>query len=145
MSTSDNSTATTSSSQAANFDETESNVNPTSDTLHPASVTPSNTDTSIRISDNEVKQCLFKCDLCHWTYDSLLDLNSHMSRKHERKYKCDHPGCYSSFDFKIDMNRHLRTHQAEGSPRLFSCLAPDCDKAFSRKDNMLKHFEKKHS
>jgi hypothetical protein len=77
--------------------------------------------------------------------------SKHITRKHERRYKCN--DCDSAFSLRADLLRHQRVRHRRkdagsganagaNAAELFVCSNPSCKtpgKTFNRKDNLMRH------
>ncbi|KAL6067463.1 Transcription factor iiia [Balamuthia mandrillaris] len=59
----------------------------------------------------------FVCTFCQTQYSSKGGLRRHVSQKHnpKRTFKCEFPGCQSSFVSQANLTSHLKTHEENRS------------------------------
>ncbi|KAK4446659.1 hypothetical protein QBC34DRAFT_496707, partial [Podospora aff. communis PSN243] len=89
----------------------------------------------------------YQCRHCQLRFDKAYLLNKHITRKHERRYKCN--SCDSAFALRADLLRHERArhpnpNEKDGAEtsQLFLCKNTGCktpNKVFNRKDNLMRH------
>jgi uncharacterized C2H2 Zn-finger protein len=78
------------------------------------------------------------CSQCDLDFPTAGQLNSHVNRKHDQRYKCD--SCHRAFNLRADLIRHESSvHTLASAWRCTNepCLKPG--KVFARKDNFRRH------
>lgn len=78
------------------------------------------------------------CSQCDLDFATAGQLNSHVNRKHDQRYKCD--SCHRAFNLRADLLRHESSvHTLASAWRCMNepCLKPG--KVFARKDNFRRH------
>ncbi|XP_069112287.1 uncharacterized protein [Argopecten irradians] len=76
----------------------------------------------------------FMCDICGQAFYLQKQLNNHMRRHGERKYKCSFDNCHWSFYFSNELESHMRSHTRE---KPFLCDI--CGYAAATKNRLLRH------
>ncbi|KAK8832468.1 hypothetical protein WA577_002942 [Blastocystis sp. JDR] len=56
------------------------------------------------------------------------------------QYKCTYPGCNKVFNWKSNLNVHMRTHEVN-RPRDFVCPEPNCGKKFYDQQHLKQHLQ----
>jgi uncharacterized Zn-finger protein len=81
----------------------------------------------------------FKCDYpgCDSSFATSGTLTTHQ-RRHtgEKPFKCDYPGCDSSFATSGALTVHQRRHTGE---KPFKCDYPGCDSSFATSGKLIRH------
>ncbi|XP_060068747.1 uncharacterized protein LOC132548867 [Ylistrum balloti] len=80
----------------------------------------------------------FKCDVCDHSFLQSGDLKKHKLRKHNAKKELSCPHCPKKFGDKVDIKRHIKTHDGK-----LVCKA--CDKKFDNVDSAKIHKQLFHS
>lgn len=76
----------------------------------------------------------FMCDICGQAFYLQKQLNNHMRRHGERKFKCLFDNCHWSFYFANELESHMRSHTRE---KPFLCDI--CGYAAATKNRLLRH------
>ncbi|XP_021349969.1 uncharacterized protein LOC110448180 [Mizuhopecten yessoensis] len=76
----------------------------------------------------------FMCDICGQAFYLQKQLNNHMRRHGERKFKCSFDNCHWSFYFSNELESHMRSHTRE---KPFLCDI--CGYAAATKNRLLRH------
>ena len=84
-------------------------------------------------------QVSFVCGICDKSYSLKQNLQKHIRRTHENRFKCDE--CDAAFTKNKSLRVHKKTHQAGGADGeaadKYSCNV--CNKAFASASKLKKH------
>jgi len=92
-----------------------------------------------------------RCEYCSQIFPKRYKLNKHL-KKHLRPFSCTVAGCQRAFEFKKDLERHLKAKHRETVPgtALFYCpyegckFSLDAGAGLTRKDNLNRHIQSQH-
>lgn len=83
-----------------------------------------------------------QCHICKTVLSSKYALQTHMTvHGVEQRFKCPKPMCTATYQFKSDLDEHLRKKHGE-KPMIF---CPVCRKAMENRKMLLTHIKHKHS
>lgn len=115
---------------------------PSSQTSSPSSQTSPN---------RTFSQHTFPCPECHLSFRTSGQRNSHINRKHRRRYTCPIQDCGSTFHLNADLRRHKHSVHKDvfgagaGKQKEWKCENEWCtekERIWVRKDNFRRHLER---
>ncbi|XP_033727992.1 uncharacterized protein LOC117317312 [Pecten maximus] len=71
----------------------------------------------------------FKCEVCEHSFLQSGDLKKHMLRKHNTKKELSCPHCTKRFGDKVDIKRHIKTHEGKLGCKICDEMFPDVESA----------------
>lgn len=83
------------------------------------------------------KSFLHSCKECDSSFETEGQLNSHINRKHVKRFACDK--CDRAFALRADLLRHHKAKHGATAQTLFQCTNTNCSRTFMRKDHLLRH------
>jgi uncharacterized C2H2 Zn-finger protein len=81
----------------------------------------------------------YTCTQCGLDFSTMGQLNSHINRKHNQRFKCNE--CDKAFNLRADLNRHKVSVHHYSSESSWRCPNVPCGKVFFRKDNFQRHVQ----